>query len=349
MSRIGHAWLPAVVAGGLALLLVGAGPVNGDAAVYLDQIVDGDITARWTHAGFIMIFMMFRGVGDLSLLLDVASVLASVVAIGAWGTALAERGGEMRAGWLLAGLVLPFAPFGEVDTLWLALCGLGFLAGPRAGAALLGLAVTVSPTALATIPWIVIRKQDSRWIGALVAVLVLTVVSQGGWWTGTRGVLTGGWAPDPLRNLPWLVVPLGMAVWAHATGRARLRWADALALVGLLAPGDVPGFWIAALPLVSVGSAVDDRRGWAAMVALVGMGMNTAAATHERVERETATIRSIAAEIGPGDAIVGPWSWGVRINLAHSGEAAGIPFAKDAVPCEGRRVYVPLGTWERCE
>ncbi|MEZ4319675.1 MAG: hypothetical protein R3F61_19320 [Myxococcota bacterium] len=342
MTFLRSPWLPALLVFAVGVALAGAGPVNGDAAVYLDQAADGALAERWTHSGFIMILMMFHAIGLPEGAADVLSAACCAFAVGRLGATLGRHGSPGLAGWLLAGLVVGWAPFGEVDPVWLALVAVG--CGPHAiaSAVALGAAVAVSPTALAAIPWIVMKERDLRWVGPAVAVAGLTVLSAGDWWVGTRGVVTGGWAPSPWTHVTWVLVPLAMGVRG-------LRPLDALALVGLLAPGDVPGHWVLALPCVAAASTAVDRRWWAAIAALCSLGAQHAVSTRDRAVRENAAIERIAAEIRPGDAVVGPWSWGVRVGIAATGDPYGVPFSAQREPCQGRRVHVPLVTWEPCE
>jgi len=345
--KLDSAWIPAVVVGVVGVALSGAGPVNGDAAVYAQQAVTGALTERWTHVGYVALLQMFSIFVDVHRAADLLSAVCAAAAIGLLGTRLAtldperESGSALLAGTLLAGLVLPWAPFGEVDPVWLACLGVGVLSDPRLGGLGLGAAVLISPTSLAAMPWIVIKYRDYRWVAPVAVLVLITGLSLGAYWTGNRGLATGGWSPDPVAHFQWLIVPILMGVRGVVP-------VDMLVLVGLLAPGDVPGHWVVALPLIAEASRARDRLWWAAVAVLVGLGLQRTVETRDRVLRETALIAEISKRITPAGQVVGPWSWGVRIAVATTGESDGIPHAPGRQPCEGERVFVPMGTWESC-
>jgi hypothetical protein len=311
-------------------------PINGDAAVYAHQLETGAWTARWTHAVYIA--LLAGPVAALPLqtpvVMDLLSVVAAMVAVGG----LVAWGGVRGTGTVLAvALVLPVAGFGEVDPVWMAFLVGALAPDRRVAAGCLAIAVGVSPTALAAVPWIAATFRDGRSGGAAASLAVLSFVSAGAWWTGTRGVWSswGTWSPDPLEHVVWVVVPWVLAMPA-------LRRVDALALFGLLAPGDVPGFFIAALPaLRAVGDSglARDRRSWPFVVLLLVAGGRSGWHTHDRALREARTLERLS--LSPGDQVVGPWSWGVRASLGHTGRPDGIDFGPKPGPCAGERVFLP--------
>lgn len=319
------ALIPALTLAVATLGFVGAGPMNGDAAIYADQARDGAPTDRWTHVGFVAFLMAFGWIGDpagVADLLSVAGCVAATAAVGLrWGA---------HAGWMLAGLLLPLAPFGEVDGAWAGLLALGvLLPDARVGAVAIGAAVTVSPTVLAGVPWGLATTLDRRWLAVPAVLLALVGLSGGAWLTGTRGVLTGGWVPHPLEQAPWLLLPILMAAPALAVpGPARTVLP--LALFGLLAPADVPGRWIVGLalaPLVADAARTPWGRGIPVLLLLHGLlALRATQVTHRRVISETAVIERVAARLGPRDGVVGPWSWAVRVGLARTGDPDGVPW-----------------------
>ncbi len=324
--------------GVLGLLFAPGVPINGDAAVYAHQIDTGAWTARWTHAAYIA---LLAGPAawlplDTPVLMDLVSVVAAMAAVGG----LCAWGGVRGVGCILAvALVLPSAGFGEVDPVWMAFVVGGLAPDRRVAAVSLALAVGISPTALAAVPWVAAEHRDGRSLGAVASLAVLTILSAGGWWLGTRGVWSslGTWRPDPLGQVGWIVIPWVLAARA-------LRPVDALALLGLCAPGDVPGYLIAALPAlrrVGESAMAQDRRAWAFVVLLLVVGGRAGWATRTRALDEARTLERIAPTLSPDDQVVGPWSWGVRASLVASGRVDGVPFGATPQPCRGDRVFLP--------
>jgi hypothetical protein len=289
----------ALLPAGLAL---GSGPLNGDVAAYLTS----PVTDRWVHVPYAA---LARAVGAVGL--DLTSVVASAVIV-----ALAARRSSL-AGLGAAAVLLPFAPFAEVDLPWVALAWAAVEVHPW----FLGLAVAVSPSALLAAPWVVART--GRWdavLAAAAAVAVLTAASGGLWWTGERGVLHAGpllvgrglglW----LAHLPWFVL------LAAPRSGAGLAWGLPLAL----APTDTP-LWL--LPALAVVADAEPSR-WVRLAvaahwlgALLALGDRAA-----RVRGENEVVATLASRWQPGDGLIAPWTWGARVAVAVSGDVYGVPW-----------------------
>lgn len=313
----------ALVVGAVILLVAPVVPVNGDAVVYAHQADTGALAERWTHAGYVMLLMMFRGLmGPVG-----GDVLTAVCA--GWATAVVGRAHGSAAAAMVGGALLSLAPFAEVDAVWFALLAAGAHARSEVrGGALLAASIAVSPTALVALPWGVWARPGRRWRGMPWAVLALTVISAGGWWLARRGVLTGGWTPAPLAHLPWLVAGAVLAApgWfsgeGAATHRAALPWVG----LALLAPADVPSELVGLLAL-SPFVAIRSRRAVAAGAALaLTVGIARAFVMSNQTLRESDSIRAVAEELEEHDGLVGAWSWVVRVSAARTGDPEGVPW-----------------------
>lgn len=302
-----HPWVLALAAGVLALPFVGAGPMNGDQAVYLDQAVRGAWFERWTHVAYVLLhagWATSRGS-------DLLSVAVGTVGVGV----VAARSGPAAA-FVLAAFLVPAMPFGEVDVLWFVAVVLAAAGGRGVGA----FAVAVSPTALAALPWLGVRFGWRSVILPAVCVLSLVVASQGDWLVGRRGLVTSSWSLAPhLQVLPGLVASLVLA--------RRPRFVEVLALSPLLlAPSDVPAGWLGVLAVIH-GPPVERGlprwlRGTVA-AGLVGSALWMLVSTSLRVREETQRIEELAARVSDADEVRGPWSWRVRLALQATGEVDG--------------------------
>lgn len=280
----------------LGLPFTGAGWVNGDQAVYLDQAARGAWTERWTHVGYVLLHAGWGTPWRSDLLTLVVGALAIA--------GFTSQCGKNR-GILLAVMVLPWLPFGEVDVLWFAGIVSAALLG-SSGALPVFAAVCVSPTALVAVPWLAVRFSDRRWVGGPAAVLLLTLLSAGAWWTGRRGVVVSDWTLAPLRQLVPAVLVLA------ATGRVP-TWREGLALSGiLLAPSDVPAGWVAGLAVLM---AEPRRRPYPWVVVPWAVGaLGLLLQTHGRIEREEARLAELALSDEP---VEGSWSWRKRVELVR--------------------------------
>lgn len=295
----------AVLVAGLAL--GGSGTLGGDPVVYAAQARAGDLWSRPVHLGYLALANALAPLAGDALLrwLDAVSALAAAAVVLAVGRTTASA-------LVAAAVVLPHAPFAEVDLVWVALLAWVPAVRPAVGAALVALAVAVSPVALLALPWLLATTRDARPLaGAAVAVLALTLVSGGDWWIGDRGVLTGA---------------------ALAPGRVAERWAWALPWLGLplyrgpagpllstlplwLAPPDVP---TALVPGLALASGV--RRASMLAWAQAAVGAFALASTTASVRAEDRLLREVAAELGPRDGVVARWSDGVRISAFATGD-----------------------------
>lgn len=213
--------------GWIGLIWAGSGWLNGDAAAYAAQGWAGDVTDRWTHVGYALIAVAAAPWAGphLPLLLDGLGVAMAVAAAVGAGRGVEARG-ELAALGTIA-VLLPWAPFAEVDLVWIAALVWATL-GVR-GAVAVG--VSVSPVALLALPWVALRRCSlAPLLEGAATVLLLTVLSAGAWWIGERGVLRG----PPLRPartlaawgtaLPGLLVLCGLlqggvAWWRSDRGR----------------------------------------------------------------------------------------------------------------------------------
>ncbi len=274
---------------------VGLGPVNGDAAVYANQAARGDLLERPTHALWVAIAWL---VGDPRAL-DVVNLGAGVALV----AAVASRSGW--AGMALAGLAWPFAPFAEVDVPWLAALAWARRVDVRPAALLTALAVALSPSALLAVPWLADARRDRAWLGAVAGLAGVFALGGIEVWSGHRGLWTAAtWTPGAAAaSMAWT---LGPALWV-------LRRSDAIALPLLLGPADAPlGLLLVARPR--------PISPWLAFACLAWGGARLVGAA-ERVQREAQYVSVAAARLGPRDALVAPWSWGVRVSLASTGDA----------------------------
>lgn len=305
---------PRLVAAGVlavGLVLAGSGTLGGDPVVYAAQAQAGDLWSRPVHLGYIALAHLLVPLAGESLLvwLDVVSALAGAAIVLAAGR-------STTAALVAAAVVLPRAPFAEVDLLWVALLLHAIDAPWRRASLLVGLAVTVSPVALLALPWLVATSRDPRPLaGAGVAVLLLTLVSGGAWWTGDRGVWTaavlmpGRVVENWALALPWLCIPL------H-----RGPWAPLLATVPLwLAPPDVPT-WL--VPGLAIARGARPAR-WLPLGQLA-IALAVLSWTTLEVRREDRLLRGVAAELAPDDGVVARWSDGVRVSTFATGDPYGL-------------------------
>ncbi|MEM6926238.1 MAG: hypothetical protein AAF602_04885 [Myxococcota bacterium] len=310
---------------GLGLLFVGRGYLNGDIAAYCAQAWAGDLTDRSVHLGYIAGAAALAPLAGSALpgVLDLANVLAAGLA--AVAVTRLTPAAPWTAGLATIGILLPWAPFAEVDVPWIALVLTAAAGAPGAAAG----AVFLSPTALLALPWVALRR---RGVGPLVegalAVAVLTGLSGGDWWWGERGVLQprsfligrnlGSW----LATVPWLVV---------LTGRPG-RWRDLVGLGPLLlAPADVPAPALVAIAVVSTtqgrtrGSLHRVARS-VAIAAVLATGLLQASLRAARVTHEHAAILEVLRSFEPGDGLVAPFTWGARASVIATGDPYGLPW-----------------------
>ena len=301
----------------VATLASGQGLVNGDQAVYLWEASQSGGPIRWTHVGYIFLLRVLPQLSSSGA--DYLSCVFFGGSIGLFAWREMSRGHSQLASIYLVFMVLPWAPFGEVDTAWFFLAVLAVLAPPVWGFLFAGLMVTVSPTALAGIPVLVWWRRDVRWLGAAFATLVLIVVSSGDWLWGTRGVLTGGWLSMPGRQLQSLMFPIFALVLLSP-------WATLQALllggVGLMAPADVPGHWWAGLVFARYlgeyfGTATR-LKSRLVIGLLVFFALQSSLATRTtccRLREETEALREVSGSLERGDAVVGSWSMTQRVQV----------------------------------
>lgn len=295
----------AVLAVGLAL--GGSGTLGGDPVVYAAQARAGDLWSRPVHLGYLALANALAPLAGDALLrwLDAVSALAAAAIV-------LVVGRSTPSALAAAVVVLPLAPYAEVDLVWVALLVGASVAPPALGAALVASAVAVSPVALLATPWLFATTRDARPLaGALVAVGALTVASGGAWWAGDRGVLTAAvWMPGRsleawARALPWLCLPLYRGPVGPLVATLPL----------CLAPPDVPG-WL--VPGLAVARQV--RGGPALVVAQAAVAALTLASTSATLRAEDRLLRRVAAEVGAGDGVVARWSDGVRISAFATGD-----------------------------
>jgi hypothetical protein len=306
---------PGVLALCLALPGLGSGPLNGDAAAYAAQAASGTLDDRWTHAGYLLpaaLLAPLAGLGPRAALLgmDLASWLAAALLVALGARRVERAGGDgALAGLGIAAVLLPWAPFGEVDLPWMAACSL-----PAPGMAL---AVAISPVALLAV------TDLRRLAWALGAVALLTALSAGDWWVGERGVLTSP-GPLPGRALQGLLLHLPWAMVLLSAKASLPVLAGALPL--LLAPPDVPVWALVGARLAEVAArAPHPWLRWAVALQLV-LGAGEGTARIWRVRQEDRVVAEVAASLGPTDGLVAPWSWGARVAVARTGDPYGIPW-----------------------
>ena len=352
--------LPLVVAS-LGVAFVGRGWLNGDAAAYAAQAEAADLWGRATHVGYVAVAATLApwSGAHLGLALDVLGLVAA----GGAALAVSHRArlygpaAAALAGIAAAAALLPWAPFAEVDPLWVACVLLAVAGVPGAMAA----AVAISPVALLAVPWAIATRAPpegpsgrlralSLVVEAGVAVGVLTVASTGDWWVGPRGVLTHAqWLPGRsleawARHVPWLLVAVRLG-----GPRDRGGW-RLLALLPLLAaPPDVPAFMLGGAAVGLWAAEAWPRasllwRGAAGLAALayVGQGWGQADARARRVAQETAVVAHVAAQWSPHHGLVAPWTWGARVACAVSGDPYGVPWHPP-----GRWLRHQREQWER--
>lgn len=313
----------AVMTGLLGITGVGWGPVDGDQAVYLHQAATGAWTERWVHVGYVALLGLVRTSLGADLL-NVALGCAAVLLIG-WRTGVV---GAL----LVAGSVLPWLPFGEVDLPWFAA-----VAGAQRFALLGAIAVVLSPTSLAAVPgWVHQRSAAAGW-GILTAVL-LVAISGGAWLLGNRGVLVVHWRPAPWVHLGWLVLPLGL-LGPRTCWEERVRLGLLLPL--LLAPADVPAHLLA-VPLLAERAPrtlkAAARVLLAAHLILGGIGMVRGI---QQAAREAQVLAQAAARIQPGDGVQSSWSLAVRASLQVAGRPDALLRRSDPTYC----TRIPSRLW----
>lgn len=300
----------------------GAGFLNGDAAAYVAQAQQGALLERPTHLGYVLLASLLgRFAGEaLPTWLDAVSALSAATLVGCLGT----RG--IGRALVAAAVVLPMAPFAEVDLLWIALLALSLEARPAAAALCAGLAVSVSPVALLALPWVGVARGEWRAVvgGATVAVLALTGISGFDWWVGHRGVLTSAvlmpgralesWAI----GLPWLALPL-----VAPTRELGVRLLATLPL--LLAPPDVPT-WIVPGLVLAQGLREGVGRPWAVVLLGLQVGLSGArlGSAVGEVRSEHAVLVALADELGPEDGLIARWSVGARVSFLATGDPYGL-------------------------
>ncbi len=304
------------------LAFTGRGYLNGDIAAYCAQAWVSDVSDRVVHLGYLVVATGLAPLAGEALprCLDVANVLAAALASVA-AARLAPRA-SLGVGLAAGGLLLPWSPFAEVDVPWIA----AVLAAATGLPGAIAVGVALSPTALLATPWVAWhRGQVTPLLEAVVAVVALTLLTNGDWWWGPRGVLEprsyligrnfGGW----VATVPWLVI---------LTGHPLRIFRPLLALAPLLlAPADVPA---AALVGVVVTAAALDApggplRGLALALGLA-LGLQGAQLRAERVDAEQAAIVELLERFEPGDGLVAPFTWGARASVIATGDPYGLPW-----------------------
>jgi hypothetical protein len=181
------------------------------------------------------------------------------------------------------------------------------------------------------------------WV-ALAAVLVLAMASGGDWLVGERGVLNAP-PPRPMRTAqamavgaPWLAVLVAL--------RGCPRPLALLALLPLLlAPPDVPVVLILAaeLGLRCAEQPGEGRPVWPAMARapmwLIGtlaggqllLGVWAQRIEGARVAHEARVVSAVASQLTQEDAVLAPWTWGVRISIATTGDPYGLRWRSSGV------------------
>jgi hypothetical protein len=325
----------------LGLLLGGAGFLGGDPAAYAAQGWQLDVAERPVHLGYVLLACLLSGVGEhLPRALDAVSALAAASLV---LSASVRARQPVTAAWLAAAWVLPWCAFAEVDLLWMALVAWGaVVASPAMAATLWGLALTVSPVAALALPWAAWHRGGARALaGPLVALAVLSLLFDGAWWTGHRGVLTAHLMPG--RSL-WAFVVSG--AWAVGLLSRDHRLLALAPLV--LAPPDVP-VWVFVGVVSSRGvPAVAWQRGLA--IGAVVLGLWGLGERRARVAREQRVVEHVAAALQPGDVLEAPWSWGARVAVVASGDPYGVHWVavprpvRDQARCPAERlVALPVG------
>lgn len=306
----------------VALAWIGRGYVNGDIAAYVAQAWAADLSDRVVHVGYVaMATALSPLVGrDLPWALDVVNVGCAALA-----SALSTRlGGGVWTGLAAVTLLLPWAPFAEVDVPWMAAVIASAVGVPGASA----LAVLVSPTALLALPWAAWhRRHLGPLVEAAAVVAVLTVASSGAWWWGERGVLQPHvWLPGRqfgiwLVTVPWLLV---------ITGRPWRALPPLLALLPLLlAPADVPVAPLVGIVMTAAALHAPPRlRGLRAVVlaGLAGLAIVATQTRADRVSAEHETLLALLRRFDPGDGLVAPFTWGARAAVIATDDPYGLPW-----------------------
>ncbi len=353
-----------------ALVHVGGGPVNGDAAVYQYQAARGILDERTIHAGYVAIAAALQPLagGSLGVALDALGCLC--LGLFAWAAGrLAERaGGDGRAAALYAGAALvTFAPFAEVDLPWGAALAAGTAAGPLwLAGPLLALAVSISPIALIALPWAAwTRGGGTRagwtrgWMAAALGLVLwapLLVWCWADWWGGPRGVLAtqppSSWVRLGLQWIRQLLLPGAMAALLAGVAHAERRHWIAAGLAGLPAfllvrHADVPG-WIplalVAATLVGIGAR---RWPWSPALLWIPLALQAAAGLwqterrYQEVRRDNDRVEALAAEAPEDAAVAASWTWGVRYGVLRTGDPyRGWISYEDALARPPARVFV---------
>ena len=298
----------------VGLVAGGSGFLNGDAAAYAAQGWAADLSQRWVHLGYVSVAAVLGGVGD-----GLPRALDALSAVAGGGLVLAAARGSdhpLRAAWLAAACVLPWVAFAEVDLPCLALvAGAAVTAGEAGASLLLAAAVAVSPVSLLAMPWVLVeRRSPTVVVGALGAVMLLSVASGGDWWWGDRGVLSAPRLPGRTAQA-WLL----SGTWLLGLWSRDRRLLALLPL--LLAPPDVPA-WV--LLGVAAGRRVPDApwgRGAVILAVLAGLwGLGERRAHVARAHQQLSRLAAVL----PDDVVVeAPWSWGARWSVLASGEVYG--------------------------
>lgn len=369
-SRI--AWATSLLVSLVGVAGAGAGPVNGDAAIYAWQAAEGVFDERPVHLAYVLLAWVLKDLGPSPLWsLDVLSAVAAGALVAMAGTWARREGGDEGVGALAAAaIVLPLAPFAEVDLPWAALIlGAGLVRSRGSAAALWALAVALSPAAWLGLP-VALRARTRHPLdgGHLVVLLAAGVAVIGlqtalfgaALWTGPRGLLATPLTLDPARAMA-VGSGLAAAAWLpvlFAGRRALLLLATAAG--ALLAPPDVPVWLIAVGPLgvaAGLGVARWPRSRWPILLVLA---LDLASETRWvyadvlATQADNARIAEVARALGDEEVLVAPWSWGVRVSLARTGDPYGLAWIDPARPppalapgaCEAPVVGIP---WTHAE
>jgi hypothetical protein len=353
-----------------AALLAGNGPAGGDAAVYIEQARAGAFDRNPVHIGYLLLARAALAVHDDLLAMDLLSAASLVVlAVGAARLArdLAGEGTGVAAVSCMA-LALPLAPFAEVDLpMAAAMCGAMVVDGAIPALLLTAAACAISPGALPWVPAALVARRRGRLAPVLGVALWAAVMAP---WAseivgGSRG-FAAAWATRmpvgrALAESFALLVPAALAplmfVGAVASGPGRRL--DRVATVAFVAAWltlaripSVPG-QLATIPLAAAvagrGASVVTRL-WpgAGRLAVLGLlvgavatGFRAADLRRIQVRRENEVLAALAERLAPGEVVVAPWRWGVR--LAH---ARGIATSEgwSEQPGAGRWVLPPGAT-----
>lgn len=328
---------------------VGSGFVNGDAVVYAHQAMTGDWASRITHVGYIFpTWLLALGTGEYTpVLMDLFSAIAAGFAVVSAAKIGAKIGGNPT---IVAGLtfvgVLPLASSAEVDIVWFAMLLYATVAPRWAAVLFTGWAVAISPLAVLALPWAMVirgavygrRARGSAFelaLGAVIGVIVLTLLSSGAWWFGDRGVLV---ATDAFEYRE--VVHR----WTHGVGLTYVA-VCAICLVHY-SRVVVPSIWLAVLLSFTMLAAPPDTAGYLPLLIslallagfsrpsmrLIGAGFVVVSmlfAVGEwsrrvaRVEAENTLAQHIAQRITDADGLIATWSWGVRVSWYRDGNPYG--------------------------